>query len=106
MIPYGVAIYVALEPVDMRLGFDRLGGLVRERMEMMPRSKALFVFHARNRQSLKVLFWDGSGMVLCHKRLDHGVFEIPRSSRTGERSVVVTNAVFEAMFGGFQTSFH
>lgn len=37
-------IYVALEPVDMRLGAERLGGLVRERMRAEPRSRALFVF--------------------------------------------------------------
>jgi transposase len=34
-----VEIYVATEPVDMRLGFERLGGLVRERMKREPRSR-------------------------------------------------------------------
>jgi hypothetical protein len=33
VIPQGVEIYVATEPVDMRFGFERLGGLVRERMQ-------------------------------------------------------------------------
>ena len=42
MIGQGLPIYVALEPVDMRLGYERLGGLVCERMEIEPRSKALF----------------------------------------------------------------
>jgi transposase len=31
MIAHGLPIFVALEPVDMRLGFERLGGLVREK---------------------------------------------------------------------------
>ncbi len=44
MIGHGLPIYVALEPVDMRMGYERLGGLVRERMHAEPRSKALFVF--------------------------------------------------------------
>ena len=44
MISQGLPIYVALEPVDMRMGYERLGGLVRERMRSEPRSKALFVF--------------------------------------------------------------
>ena len=45
MIPVGAEIYVATEPVDMRFGVERLGGIVRERMEREPRSKsAVFVF--------------------------------------------------------------
>ena len=32
MIPAGVQMFVSLEPVDMRLGFERLSGLVRERL--------------------------------------------------------------------------
>ena len=44
MIAHGLPIYVALEPVDMRLGAERLGGFVREKMRAEPRSRALFVF--------------------------------------------------------------
>jgi hypothetical protein len=50
VIPHGVEIFVALEPVDMRLGMERLGGLVRERMKREPRTRALFVFVAKHRQ--------------------------------------------------------
>ncbi len=39
MIGQGLPIYVALEPVDMRFGYERLGGLVREKMQAEPRSK-------------------------------------------------------------------
>lgn len=54
MIPAGVQVFVALEPVDMRYGFERLSGMVRERMGYEPRSGALFVFvgRRRNRASL------------------------------------------------------
>lgn len=51
MISQGLPIYVALEPVDMRLGYERLGGLVRERMQAEPRSKALFVFVGKRGQT-------------------------------------------------------
>lgn len=44
MIAAGLPIYVALEPVDMRYGSERLGMLVRERMRQEPRTRALFVF--------------------------------------------------------------
>lgn len=69
MIPQGVEIYVATEPVDMRYGFERLGGLVRERMKREPRSRALFVFVGKRRQSVKVLTWDGTGTVLFYNQL-------------------------------------
>lgn len=103
MIPHGVEIFVAVEPVDMRLGFERLGGLVRERMRREPRSKALFVFFGRRRQTVKILSWDGTGVVLWYKRLDQGLFEIPRPARAGEASVMVSEAAFEALFAGLST---
>jgi transposase len=104
VIPQGVEIYVATEPVDMRFGFERLGGLVRERMKREPRSRALFVFFGKRRQSVKVLTWDGTGAVLIYKRLDRGLFEIPIPTRPGEQSVVVSDALFEALFAGLTSS--
>jgi transposase len=106
VIPQGVEIYVATEPVDMRLGFERLGGLVRERMKQEPRSRALFVFFGKRRQSVKVLTWDGTGTVLVYKKLDVGLFEIPSAKRPGEQSVVVSDAAFEALFAGLTRTLH
>lgn len=103
MIPQGVEIFIAIEPVDMRFGFERLGGIVRERMRREPRSRALFVFFGRRRQTVKVLSWDGTGTVLWYKRLDDGVFEIPRPERQGDASIVVSEAAFEAIFAGLTT---
>lgn len=100
MIPLGVEIFVALEPVDMRLGMERLGGLVRERMKREPRSRALFVFVARHRQTAKLLWWDGTGTVLATKKLDRGLFELPAPERAGDTSVIVSDAVFEALLAG------
>lgn len=106
MIPQGVEIYVAIEPVDMRFGFERLGGLVRERMQREPRSRALFVFFGKRRQSVKVLSWDGTGVVLWYKKLDDGLFEIPTANRGGEQSVRVDEATFEAIFAGLRRIVH
>jgi transposase len=61
VIVHGLPIYVALEPVDMRLGYERLGGIVRERMQAEPRSRALFVFVGKRGHTMKVLTWDGTG---------------------------------------------
>lgn len=100
MIPHGVEIFVALQPVDMRLGIERLGALVRERMHREPRCRALFVFFAKHRQSAKLLWWDGTGLVLATKKLDRGLFSLPDPTCPGDSSVVVSDAVFEVLFSG------
>ena len=79
MIPHGVEVFVALEPVDMRLGFDRLAGLAQERMHRSARSGALFLFFGKRKSALKVLFFDGTGLCIFHKRLDRRVFRIPEA---------------------------
>lgn len=104
MIAHGLPIYVALEPTDMRMGAERLGGLVRERMRAEPRSRALFVFVGKSGHSMKVLTWDGSGMVTIHKKLDAGRFELPRASRMGEQHLLVSDAMFDVIHRGVSTT--
>lgn len=100
MIAHGLPIYVALEPVDMRLGYERLGGIVRERMQAEPRSRALFVFVGKRGHTMKVLTWDGTGAIVIHKKLDAGRFELPRSTCVGEQQVIVSDALFEVIYKG------
>jgi transposase len=100
MISHGLPIYVALEPVDMRLGAERLGGLVREKMRAEPRSRALFVFVGKRGHSMKVLTWDGTGTIVVHKKLDAGRFELPRPTAAGEHHLVVSDAIFEVIHKG------
>lgn len=79
MIPAGVEIFLALTPIDLRWGFDRLAGLVESQLGRRPRSRALFVFFGKRRTALKVLHYDGSGLCLYYKRLDRGSFRIPEA---------------------------
>lgn len=100
MIAHGLPIYVALEPVDMRLGSERLGALVRERMHAEPRSRALFVFVGKRGHSMKVLTWDGTGMIVIHKKLDAGKFELPRATEAGQHHLIVSDAIFDVIHHG------
>jgi len=61
---------MAIEPVDMRLGAERLGALVRDRMRAEPRSRALFVFVGK-RGHMKIL-WDGTGTIVVHNQITPG----------------------------------
>lgn len=104
MIAHGIPVYVALVPVDMRFGYERLGGLVREKMQAEPRSRALFVFVGKRGHTMKVLTWDGTGSIVIHKRLDAGKFELPRATSEGDQHVVVSDAIFEVIYKGVSTT--
>ena len=103
MIAHGLPVYVALAPVDMRFGYERLGGLVREKMQAEPRSRALFVFVGKRGHTMKVLTWDGTGVIVVHKKLDAGKFELPRATSDGDQHVVVSDAIFEVIYKGVST---
>ncbi|MCI0573779.1 MAG: IS66 family insertion sequence element accessory protein TnpB [Myxococcaceae bacterium] len=83
MIPSGVDVFLAVEPIDLRWGFDRLAGLVQGHLERDARSGALYVFFGKRREAVKVLFFDGSGLCLFYKRLDRGVFRLPEAMGGG-----------------------
>lgn len=65
---------VAVEPVDFRKGIDGLVAVCRQRLQADPMSGAVFIFGSRQRQSIKLLVYDGQGFWLCQKRLSAGRF--------------------------------
>ena len=62
-------IFLALEPVDMRKHFDGLWALASEKLQEDPFGGAWFVFTNKDRNRLKILCWDGSGVWVLAKRL-------------------------------------
>lgn len=102
MIPQGVQVFVALDPVDLRCSFDRLSGIAREQVGYDARSGALFVFYGRRREALKILFFDGSGMCIFYKRLDRRVFQIPEPTTEGTRHVEIDDSILEILLDGVQ----
>jgi transposase len=82
----GPRIWLAAEATDMRCGFDRLAERVQSVIGEDPLSGHLFLFRARNGSRLKILTWDRDGYVLWYKRLEKGVFKLPRMA-PGSRSI-------------------
>ena len=70
-------IYLASEPVDMRMGFDTLAMMVQSVLHRDPYEGDAFVFVSRRRDRLKVLLWEDSGFWLLCKRLESGTFQNP-----------------------------
>jgi transposase len=100
MIPHGVEIFVGLEPIDLRWSFDRLSGIVAERIGREVRSGAMFVFFGKRHDAIKVIFSDGSGLCLFYKRLDAGIFRVPEL-RPGEGSAVeIDEAALDDLLDG------
>jgi transposase len=102
MIPQGVQVFVALDPIDLRFSFDRLAGLALEQVGYDARSGALFVFFGRRKTALKILFFDGSGMCIFYKRLDQKTFRLPEPTEAGARRVEIDDATLDAMLDGIE----
>ena len=63
-----VRVLVATKPVDFRKGAEGLAAVVRESMRTDPFSGVVYVFRAKRADRVKLIFWDGSGVVLVSKR--------------------------------------
>lgn len=70
-------IYISSANVDMRKSIDGLASIVMQRFKLDPVSDALFVFHNRHCDKIKMLYWDRDGFCLLYKRLEKGKFHFP-----------------------------
>ena len=100
MIPRGVEIFVALVPIDLRWGFDRLCGAVAERLGRSARSGALFIFFGRRRTAAKVVYCDRTGICVFYKRLDAGTFRIPEPAIEGDTARLIDERAFDDLIDG------
>ena len=96
-LPSTLRIFLAVEPADMRKGFDGLSQLVRERIAQDPLSGHLYVFRNRRRDRIKILYWDRDGLALWYKRLEKGTFRFPEAK---DGRVEVTPAEMAAVLEG------
>ena len=99
----GPRIWLATEATDMRCGFDRLAGRVKSVIGQDPAGNSLFVFRSRRGDRLKILKWDRHGFVLWYKRLEGGVFSLPRMDG-GTRSVELRASELAMILDGIDIS--
>lgn len=96
-------IYLAAGSTDMRKGFNGLYGLVRDRLACDPLSGHIFLFSNAQRNRLKLLFYDGSGLWVCAKRLDKGRFGWP-AVESEQAKVVLSPEELVLLVGGIDLS--
>lgn len=92
-----VRILVATRPVDFRKGHDGLAAQVTSVLRKDPFTGTVFVFRAKRADRMKILFWDGTGLVMAYKRLEETSFTWP-AIRDGV--MMLNHAQFEALFAG------
>jgi len=100
VIPAGVEIYLALEPIDLRAGFNRLSGIALEQLGQDPRGGALLVFVGKRRTALKVLYYDGTGVCLFYKRLDKGRFRQHEPQHPDDTHLELSEVELDALLDG------
>jgi transposase len=76
-VPPGVRVLVWSAPVDFRRGMDSLAALVQVTLRLDPFAGDVFVFRSRRSDRVKLLLYDGTGLILITKRLEAGRFKWP-----------------------------
>ena len=95
--PAGARILLATKPVDFRKGAHSLAALAAEVLGADPFSGAVLVFRSRRADRVKILIWDGSGLVLVWKQLEASAFRWPAMV---DGMIRLTPLEFSALFDG------
>jgi len=98
MLSHGMRIWLAFEPVDMRLSFDGLAAHIQHRLQRDPFGGECFIFRSKSGSRLKILVWDGVGFWLHYRRLEQGSFIWPQL--TGEGVIELTAAQLSVLTDG------
>lgn len=101
MFGFGPAtrIYLAVGATDLRKSFEGLFGLVRDRLLCSPLSGHVFLFCNAQRNRLKLILFDGSGLWICAKRLEKGRFSWPQAG-DAQGKVVLTHEELTMLLSG------
>jgi len=91
-------VFVSKDPTDMRASYDTLFAKTKDVLSQDPWSGHLFVFMNTKRNSIKCLYYDGTGLVLICKRMEKGLFSRINPYRHGE--LTMTAAEFALFFEG------
>lgn len=90
-------ILIATKPVDFRCGHQALALMVQTELKLDPHSGVTVIFRSKRGDRLKILVWDGTGMVLTYKVLESGSFACPKVHDGVSR---VSRAQVEALVEG------
>ena len=96
-----IQVFMAVEPVDLRKGFDGLSAAVQTVFDRNVLDGHLFLFLNRRRDRIKLLWWDRDGLALFYKRLERGTYEVPRHA-PGSKQLRLDATQLSLLLGGIQ----
>ena len=94
-----VRIFLCATPIKMQCSFDTLMGLAQTVFDQDPLSGHLFLFFNRERNRVKILFWDQDGFCIWYKRLEAGTFQLPQVARE-EQGIELDCVQLSHLLGG------
>ena len=74
-------VYIACGYTDLRKGIDGLSTLVQQEFDLDPFTNTLFLFCGRRCDRIKGMYWEQNGFILLYKRLERGIFQLPRNEQ-------------------------
>ncbi len=96
-----IQVFMAIEPVDLRKGFDGLSAAVQTVFDRNVLDGHLFLFLNRRRDRIKLLWWDRDGLALFYKRLERGTYEVPRHA-PGDKQLRLDATQLSLLLSGVQ----
>ncbi|MCE2594041.1 IS66 family insertion sequence element accessory protein TnpB [Motilimonas cestriensis] len=100
MLAPATRIYLVAGVTDMRKSIDGLAHIVADSLEMDPFNDAWYIFCNRQRDKLKILFWDSNGFWLYYRRLEKGRFKWPAPNTAGH--IYITKQQLQWLLSGLQ----
>ena len=82
----GLRIFVYRDVIDMRCGFEKLHSYCVHQMQAVMDQGHVYLFFGKNKRRIKILVYDGSGLVLIAKRIERGSF-MARSELMGRSEI-------------------
>jgi transposase len=95
----GLRVCLAVEPADLRRGFEGLAQLVKTALQEDERSSQIFVFSNKRHDRIRLLYWDGTGLWILTKKLEAGTFAWPKVP-AGSRKLRLRAEALEMMLSG------
>jgi transposase len=93
-------IYLAVEPCDMRMGFNGLATAATEQLAQALTPEAVFVFINKRHTRIKLLCFDGTGLWLATKRLERGTFSWPQPAAPDQRKITLAPEALQLLLDG------
>jgi transposase len=90
-------VLVAARPIDFRRGVHGLVAMVADALSADPYCGDVFVFRSKRKDRIKMIVWDGTGIVLVTKWLEESGFTFPPIQ---DGAVVLSATQFSVLVAG------